>query len=106
MAIFGSEWFWQSVGWIANCAFLYGAWKLSNKRVRPYAIASFGGNVVYICQGVALRNWSLAALSILLMYLAATTYFRWDKNEGPCEGASKPDNREYERYSSLKKPPS
>ena len=71
----------QLLGWVGNVFFVWGAWLLTQKRPRAYAVANLIGNVAYVIQSSVYGNWSLVGLSILLGSLSVAILFKWEKDD-------------------------
>jgi hypothetical protein len=71
----------QMLGWVGNVFFIAGAYILTKKKPRIYAMLNIMGNVAYIIQGACYRNWSLFGLSILLGSLSLLLLLRWKEDD-------------------------
>jgi hypothetical protein len=76
-----SDFYLQLLGWLGNVFFVYGAYLLTQKKPRSYAVWNLCGNFAYILQGMFYQNWSLVALSMVLGTLSAAILLKWKKDD-------------------------
>ena len=58
----------QILGWIGTALFFYGVWALARKNIWGFFANSLA-NILYMAQGILMKNWPLVACSIGLFII-------------------------------------
>jgi len=71
----------QILGWIGTILFFYGVWALAVKKISGF-FANGTANLLYMFQGILMKNWPLVVCSIGLFIFNIYGIHKWRiKNE-------------------------
>ena len=66
----------QILGWFGTILFFYGVWALAVKKISGF-FANGLANILYMIQGILMKNWPLVACSIGLFIINVYGVIKW-----------------------------